>query len=440
MPRKPKIDKIQQIITEGRIELEYVDSRMATATVHGTEEDHTTTIFSRGGICTCRGFMYRQTCSHIKALHSIIQLQEMKNMPKLATLMLGFNKFLDGGIPLGELIIVCGEAQQGKTLLVIELGMCYLASNDDKNVLMILTEERGETGLNTILAKYSQKYGIENIKRAEWIIEGDEIFGKAGSKKEHLVKEFTIVKNKLEPDIKNETQVFITAYIPNLYDIMTLIGKPGDFTTPSSDDEKGYQRWRELPGKYATKHAQKSLLAQFIEKYNIGMIITDSITFPVKTEWVNAQSNYPARSAAYGKMLGRYMHISSFYGVTMINVGHGVPRGSMDFSTDAERAVWGGANVLHSHKHILRIKRMPKKLNGQEIENHNTKRRVFIQRWSTLEDNKPSKDGSPEYVVIQVGDNGWTCPTDQISKPEPVQKKLPVKSEAKPKKVTRKRR
>nr|URC17140.1 MAG: p-loop containing NTP hydrolase [Lokiarchaeota virus Ratatoskr Meg22_1012] len=431
MSKKQKIDRVRQLISEGKVRLIAVEQSFAHAKTEGTDNTHDTFIFGSISFCTCRGFMYRGNCNHVKALRNIVNVQEVTKIPKLATLCPNLNAFFEGGLPLGDLILICGLAAVNKTLLALDLTLCYQAQYPDKNALLILTEERMENTLNVLLDNYSKKYHL-NIKRAEWFIEGDEKYGKQGTKQENVVKKFIIKRNELKPDIGDETGYLITGYIPNLYDIMTLIGRPGVFTTPDTKDEKGYQRWIDLPGE--VYHVQKTLLAQFIERYNIGWIVTDSITFPVKTEWVLAQSNYPSRNQLYGRWLGRYMHICSHYGITMINIAHGVPPSAMSFTSSGEEKAWGGQNVLHSHKYVIRLKRMTKKLDGIDVPNYNNKRRVYMDRWGTKEANKLDSSGKPIYAVIEVRDDGFFDVGSSIPK-KTESKKAEVKKPAKKKKM-----
>ena len=418
----PKKDRVLELLESGRMKVMVEGDNFAWAVVDSKDGYYDTIIKDDLEICTCKSFIYRRTCSHVKALRTKISFEEVITVPKLMTLNNNINTFFEGGIPLGDMILICGLPAVGKSLYGYELTCCYLASYRDKNALLILTEERAKNTLNIVLDRYSRKYNLK-VKQAEWFVEGDEKVGKQGTKMENVVKEFVITKNELKPDIGDDTGYLITAFIPNLYDIMTLIGKPGVFTTPDVKDEKGYQRWRDLPG--GVYHCQKSILAQFIERYNIGWVMTDSITQPVKAEWVLSQSNFPARQQVYAKWLGRYMQICSYFDVTMINIGHGVPRGAMDFSTTAEEKVWGGVNVMHSHKYIIRIRRMPRRINKVEVPDYNAKRRFYLDRWGTKEDNRPDTEGNPEYVVLKITDEGFIDPLEEG-------KKLPV-----PKKVTK---
>lgn len=414
--KKPKSDRMMQLFTDDKVTALTVYDDLLRGEIGG----YRVYLHADGWMnCTCIGFHYRIQkgafiCKHLKALMFLEtenKIEVKQSMPKMATTMESFNRFCEGGLPIGDVTLLSGEAARGKTLLALELLVCYLAQNPEQNVLLILTEEKMRNTLNITLARYEEKYGLKNIKRALWTITGKEEYMGKDKKK---LKEFK-VDTKLEPELvkgnKRETQRLITAFIPNVYDLMCVLGTPGVFIS-APGDEKGYQRWVDLPGEFFVYHVNKSVLGKFVEQYNIGMIVIDSITYPVKRKWIRAPSNFPERGACYSKMLGSLMEMCSTYDITAICTGHAIPKGAQPYTSalSPDNTVWGGNAVLHTFKYAIKLAKMVKKVAHKEVKNHNSKRRLYLARWATKENYAPDDKGVPQYIVLQITDNGWIDP------------------------------
>lgn len=405
------------------LSLRFYEERVL-ARIQGTEDIYDVHITAYDWTCSCKGWCnHHVKCKGFACKHIIVVMLKLKRLNfqfggesimKLATGLPSLDKFTKGGLPLNCLIKVDGLHEVGKTIFVQEMACLYIAQHN-KNVLHINTEGGFmEDTWDEWMTQFEKKYAIKNLKQVELLVKGQVKRIPKGKAKEGTITGVNITQFDLSEPLLNKRKIIkpamIKAYIPNLYILMKLLGRPGVFNDP--DQTSGYYRWRDLPDQAAT--IDEAMLAQLIDQYEIGMFIIDSITNPVKALWSPSPQNMPGRSTCYGHLGAALAELCSVYKTTCLCVSHAVSGGAQPYHGTRQEIGWGGEIVGYTFKYDLYFKKMPKtiRVNKKAIKvpKYNTKRAVFARRWGNKESMKLMDNDKPEYCIVQIGDDGFYEP------------------------------
>jgi len=406
--------------------LEFV--RFYKTFAYGKIKDYIVRIDNTDHYCTCpgwRGWHLRKPgfeCKHIRFFKNFLNNINYKFMEGDVKMRLPFaipclDELTDGGLPLEDMTLITGNKQVGKTILAVQTLHNFIAQTK-QNGLYIVTE--GGFMQNFWApwnARFCEKFKLGDVPVAQLIIKQqirkEHIVQERGKKKENenaldvpKLKGFDLTI-KMDPELLKNGRLtkpaIITAFVPNLYLNLALVGRPGIIET----NEKGHQKWHPFPNQ--APFPELTPLGRIIDKYKIKMLIIDSITSPIKSRINYVSGNEMCRANIEAQWLGSLSELCQTYNTTLIAIAHMVSKGST-YTSIKEEVPWGGDIVGYHFKYILHLRRMPQKVSGVAVKDYQNKRQVYLRRWGDKGDMQLNSDGMPEYRVIEITDMGYIDP------------------------------
>ena len=287
-------------------------------------------------------------------------LQTIKTgIPKL-------DQLLQGGLPAGTMNQIFGTRMVGKTILIYQLAFNYL-KQEQRSILYLDTE----LGFNKSIQPYwypvfaqqtGQQPPIHNIKTERHALK------KRNRKAQETEIRTALQAGLTETDIKYTkqqleaaTQVFLphieihappeekpTIYILEQTPVQDILATHG-IQASIQISEGGRVETRAQPG--TQLDIRQTPIGQFVEEHNIGLVIYDSISAPMKATFVGLQ-DLPGRAASQNLWFGQAQKAANIYNLTIIATSHE----SIDPIT-RQRKYYGGGPVGFDFKYAYHLQR-----------------------------------------------------------------------------------
>lgn len=276
------------------------------------------------------------------------------------------DQLLQGGITTGTLHQIFGTRMVGKSILSFQLAFQYTKQHQ-RSVLYFDTE----LGFNKSIRPYwypifaeltQQQPPIHNVKTQRYADKPRK--GKAQENEIHTALQAGLTEANIkytEQQLNAATQIFqpqITIQAPQektpaiyvleqtpVQDILATHG----IQILIQISEGGRVETRAQPG--TQLDIRQTPIGQFIEEHNIGLIIYDSISAPMKATFVGLQ-DLPGRSASQNLWFGQAQKAANIYDLTVIATSHE----SIDPIT-GQRHYYGGGPVGFDFKFTYHLQR-----------------------------------------------------------------------------------
>jgi len=328
------------------------------------------------------------------------------------------DQLLQGGLPVGTMNQIFGTRMVGKSILSFQLAFQYL-KQQDRNVLYFDTE----LGFNKSIRPYwyptyaqntQQKPAVHTIKTRR--------YGQKKRKRKAQAKEIqTALQAGLnETDIKYTkqqieaaTHIFLpqieieaptektpTIYILEQTPVQDILATHG-IQAQIQISEGGRVETRAQPG--TQLDIRQTPIGQFIEEHNIGLIIYDSISAPMKATFVGLQ-DLPGRSASQNLWFGQAQKAANIYNLTVIATSHE----TIDPIT-GQRKYYGGGPVGFDFKYTYHLRRHYHRANKKikEALNPKASRQATHIIWLQRHPNTPPYGAA---LLLKLDDNGFNTP------------------------------
>lgn len=291
-----------------------------------------------GELCSCAGYLFNRKCWHVDTINmKSFDDRQVVDMPvvKIDELLLkhkeykssleALNKLFNGmAYSTSEIFALYGLPNIGKTLLGTQEAFWF--ANQGVNVLYIDTEGSFITALKT------------------W--------------KDRFMKRF-----------QKKGEIYAVSYL-NLEDLMRFLGYNidinlrGNKVEVSSDLIKGNSEFEE-----------------FIKNNNIGFVVLDSVSAPIRNKFPSAQQNFPARADITSMIYAGLLRAQA-YGVVILTIHHATLNPANPYEIHAE--VRGGIVVQYYSKRIVYMD-MREKKGMEHIRRFWLVRSPNARSWSRVE-------------------------------------------------------
>jgi len=355
-------------------------------------------------LCTCPSFHYQKgtqdgKCKHIRSkLEYLSELKPMANYYLKSNLQVINDIFYDPrnkehcGYPVGSLTNLFGESRKNKSIAAIQFAL-DAAQQMKKNVLFIHTEGMdGFFQTEPWVTKFNERFKTD-FSMEHWYFDVASYYfdmPKYGEKhaKTGEIRKFSYDLSKYWKIIKEKDDAkarVIALRTDSLFTLHLLTGYPCEMK-PTTGGKFGLN-----PNpSWVLDSFWKSPLFDIVHSNNIGAIVLDSVSTPMKGLFMGDQMKYPARTDAIAAILIPLDKIVANRGCVGFTVHHGTRNVTMP---DAEKA-YGGAIVQYSHKFEILFQAGKAKRNDT--------RTLIRKRHPALpeQNNKYVKDKGKQYIRI----------------------------------------
>lgn len=348
--------------------------------------------------CTCKGFFYRRKCRHVLEALASLSKEELRKLSDaewdkedwIPTSLDGINHLTSlpdrpetaKGLPIGIPVCFYGFHESLKTATGMQFAADAIIHFDEnvgdaKNALIIDTE--------TGLSRFGVPFWARVLsKRYEYP------FG---------VKEYRFVGGEMQERrerAKGKGTIY-TCKIGSFDRILSLHGVDVLFKTSNPKEDKKQSKVI-LDLKNFKLDIEHTVIGKFVKEHNIGYILYDSISSPLKGPFIGSQQNQPSRAQATHSWLIQVHELADLFDVAVVGTVHasGNPQAFRGTPGSMQRPnPVGGSAVLHSFKIVLYF---------QTIEGSTTKRaakKIWLERcpW------RDPWDGTG-YKIIKITDAG----------------------------------
>ena len=308
--------------------------------------------------CSCPYYLFHPntSCKHIKYLLNHLEYNKMvrKNFIFVETKSPTIDDLLGGGVPYGIVTAVYGEPMSGKSMFGHQMGLANIAKTG-KKTLLIETEGLRNYDVKLILYKFMKRWGLTKEQ----------------------VDENYIINHTMGNMQLQSIQVLLKMFgtLPK-FDI----SDNGKYTVTFQDNLKPLIKDDELK--------------------DVGMIIIDSFTKPIKDSVGSNTQNLPCRSALTERLFNRLYHVAMIHNIAVIVNHHASYNPVMPFGRDLGKP-YGGDPILYNSKYAIEFIDAPKKLQ-KETGWGNECRRVKLLR-------RPDRPSTDELFPVRLRkDWGYT--------------------------------
>jgi RecA/RadA recombinase len=263
--------------------------------------------------CTCPWWVLNKsitTCKHVLLLLENIDYSKMKTAKKFKNFMSGcttIDTLMGNGFPLGSVTAVFGEPGSGKTILTAQLSLSCI-KNLNKDVIILETEGNRYQDFRKLLVKFKDRWEIA------------------------------------EEDIDKHIQFHTVLGDYQSQAIVTLLRMVG-YEAEVDKSKKG--------DKYTVtfKEIKPGLKEENLK--NVGIIIIDSLTKPLKASIGHKTQNLPARADLSARFFDKLYQIAHKYGAAII-INHHASIDPMKWGRDFGK-IYGGDEVLYNSKYVIEL-------------------------------------------------------------------------------------
>lgn len=263
----------------------YGNDRICKAIIKGdSDNEYVTSIDGDSGItwCTCPWWVLNKrikTCKHILYLLDNLEYDKMKPTKRFKNFLsecLTIDTLMGSGFPVGSITALFGQSGQGKTLLTAQLALSCI-KNLDKDVIVIETEGNREQDYLELLLKFAGRFGLTE----------EEI-----CKRIHF---YTVMG-----DLQDKA----------IFSLLGLIGYKAELDASKKGDKFTV----------TYKEVKPKLKDELLK--DVGLIIVDSLTKPIKVSVGHKTQNLPARANLIGRFFDRLYQMAYKFDIAVIVVHH----------------------------------------------------------------------------------------------------------------------
>lgn len=328
------------------------------------------------------------------------------------------NELMMGGIGLETLTQIYGGKGSGKTLLSMQLAYRYIMQ-EHKNVLYWDTEIGFDKAVKGFwYLPFNKRFGVEpQLFQTE--IETYAVKGKHRIQEREVKIALEAALNEIGIKYTDEQlNVAIRAFLPECKLVVPQEdageGNTGIFVLESGlleeilavhgvktevlASEAGRVEMRVKPD--SIYHIEISPIGDFVRSHNIGLVIYDSLTAPIKERFIATQ-DFPGRAAAINLWMGRVEELCHHFQVTALVVNH-ESVGPMDH----RKAPYAITTLGYRTKFILHIQ--PRNADPKSPEGclnpdmaSEANRVIYAAR-------HPRRPDHSACILLKLDDNGFT--------------------------------
>ena len=294
----------------------YGNDRICKAIIKGdSDNEYVTSIDGDSGItwCTCPWWVLNKrikTCKHILYLLDNLEYDKMKPTKRFKNFLsecLTIDTLMGSGFPVGSITALFGQSGQGKTLLTAQLALSCI-KNLDKDVIVIETEGNREQDYLELLLKFAGRFGLTE----------EEI-----CKRIHF---YTVMG-----DLQDKA----------IFSLLGLIGYKAELDASKKGDKFTV----------TYKEVKPKLKDELLK--DVGLIIVDSLTKPIKVSVGHKTQNLPARANLIGRFFDRLYQMAYKFDIAVIVVHH-ASVDPLKWGRDFGKT-YGGDEVWYNSKYILQL-------------------------------------------------------------------------------------
>ena len=296
--------------------------------VEGENSDY----FTEAGFCSCWAGLVGRVCVHKKMVMEMpVELREaIKGLKNIGSSIAGLNEVFGGHLyNSDEIVALYGKPQVGKTLFCLQEAV---ASN--VNVLYIDTEG----GFKGMASKWLDVLTERFKSRSKIYLES--------CKNLYSLMEFFGFKTKVVFKVADDDD--------DGDDDRSRKKKAEDVEEKIEELQKKERRSMNEKGKMEFRVLEKydnAPVDVWLQEKDIGFVILDSVTAPVRVMMPEERQNLPARSTAMAIIMGKLVNLQQRHNVCVLVTNHASFDPTNPYSNVAQMR--GGIVVHHFSKRVL---------------------------------------------------------------------------------------
>jgi len=307
-------------------------------------------LYEFSSFCTCLSYHYNSIkgykfCKHCKAVLVSLTIEErMKfNMTVesgyMPSSLDGMNKYTEG-YPIGALTAFTGPPKIGKSILA-DQETVFRHTQTGKNALIINTEQRDDQfQVKKWVPSFNKRFKT-NMKVETWILDEETYFdvSEYKTKQGNVIYKFGTTIPYIKDKPVDEPKI-IAIRAKTLFSLLLLCGLPSLITISDGGQQviKPNKYWN-LQFKWRTE------LANIVKDNNIGSIVLDSLSNPVKNIYSDKEESFPNRAKIESYILSTFDWVIDKYNIPCWIVHHTSKNPRMGSYT-----AYGGGIISHTHK------------------------------------------------------------------------------------------
>jgi RecA/RadA recombinase len=290
------------------------------------------------GFCSCWAGLSGKVCVHRRMVMDmpVELLDAIKGMKYIKSSIEGLNEVYGGFLyNSDEIVAIYGKPQVGKTLFCLQEAVA-----SGKNVLYIDTEG----GFKGMAQKWYDIFRERFKAKGSIFLEScrtlDALTEFFGFKTRVVFKVADDEKEKEEKGDKKEKKV------PNTVEEKVAMLKAAE---RKQLNEKGKMEFRVI------ERYENALVDGWIKEKNIGFVILDSISAPIRVLMPEERQNLPARATAMALLMGKLVSLQHKYNVCVLVTNHASfdPTDMYSNRDSTSPTMRGGISVHHFSKRII---------------------------------------------------------------------------------------
>lgn len=381
----------------GTVTVHYGPEGVYGSVIGSTGDEHFCSIrFDGRRLCDCKGYYFRDECTHLVALAESVPAESTqealidalrKDIPENMTLqaedltikttLRTFNEMMSptgeenhalAGIPVKTGIGISGRPEAGKTTLTFQMMHEVLRKyGEGTNALIFDTEGSMHTYYGWQDA-FQNRFGLNTeIVPVKPIIADAE------------VKSFEMER---KPEADN--QIFLLD-VRDLTKILTIHGRPAEIGT-----EDGKMKLE--PNGDFPKDIRETPIGQFVSQNDVRALTYDSITNPLET-FTNRQQDRPTRAKATSWWMLQAQSLAAEFDLVQFMITHL----SKNPTNPYERpSIIGGKNVEHQIKYSIYLRNANENERAMRLFRHPSKEPWDEQWFLDLQTGKGMVDTEPD--------------------------------------------
>ncbi len=318
------------------------------ATVQGTEL-YAVFLSNSGSFCDCLSYHYCEdlikVCKHCVGVLASLTEEERKifnmtvEVDYVPSSLNGINEHTDGW-PVGAFTALTGPPKIGKSIFAYQESV-FVNKDSGKNALAIITEQRDDKfQLKKWLVPYNKRFNT-NMKIETWVLDEEGYYETSEyetSKGNTIFKFGTKIPYIKDTPIDGPKVIAIRA--KSLFSLLLLCGLPALLTITDGGQQiiKPNKYWN-LQFKWKTE------LANIVKNNNIGSIVLDSLSAPVKGIYSDKEESFPNRAKMETYILALFDYVIDRNTIPCWIVHHASKNPRM-----GKFSAYGGGIIAHTHK------------------------------------------------------------------------------------------
>ena len=251
----------------------------------------------------------------------------------------GMNKYTEG-YPIGALTAFTGPPKIGKSILA-DQETVFRHTQTGKNALIINTEQRDDQfQVKKWVPSFNKRFKT-NMKVETWILDEETYFdvSEYKTKQGNVIYKFGTTIPYIKDKPVDEPKI-IAIRAKTLFSLLLLCGLPSLITISDGGQQviKPNKYWN-LQFKWRTE------LANIVKDNNIGSIVLDSLSNPVKNIYSDKEESFPNRAKIESYILSTFDWVIDKYNIPCWIVHHTSKNPRMGSYT-----AYGGGIISHTHK------------------------------------------------------------------------------------------